>query len=232
MLNMRRSFTSLALGWLVLASAGACAAQGYLGDGALDLRQLLPPPPAAGSPEDRRDLAAVLELQRARTPAEVARAQADQLVSVFRFADVLGGKFRAEDLPKTAAFFKRLTRDGNTAWDVAKRHWQRPRPFLASPEVQPVLDRPGSFSYPSGHSAAAWLWASVLGQMVPEKRYEIYARAREFARNRVVGGVHYPTDDEAGALTGITVAALLMQSPAFQADLADATIELRRVLGY
>jgi acid phosphatase (class A) len=193
---------------------------------------LLPPPPAAGSADERRELAAVLEVQRARTPAEVARAQADQLVSVFRFADVLGEKFSAENLPKTAALVKRVTGEGNLAWDEAKRHWKRPRPFLANPEVQPVVDRPASFSYPSGHSACAWLWASVLGQMVPEKRGELYTRAREYGRNRVVGGVHYPSDDEAGMLTGVAVAAVLMQSPAFRADLAESRAELRRVLGY
>jgi acid phosphatase (class A) len=229
---MRRANWFPALVCAILASGCALSAPRYLPPGQPDLRELLPPPPAAGSVEERRDLDAVLELQRLRTPAEIARAQADQPVSVFRFADVLGERFRAEHLPKTALLFKTITHEGNAAWDAAKTQWHRPRPFLLSADVQPVVERPASPSYPSGHAASGWLWASVLGQMVPEKRSELYARAREYSHNRVIGGVHYPSDDEAGELTGVAIAALLMQSATFRADLAQATAELRRELGY
>jgi acid phosphatase (class A) len=229
---MRRALWYPALVCALLASGCALSVPRYLPYGQPDIRQLLPPPPAAGSAEDRRDLETVLEIQRSRTPEEVARAQADQLVSVFRFADVLGARFRAENLPKTALLFKTITREGNTAWDVAKTQWNRPRPFLASADVQPVIERPSSASYPSGHAACGWLWASVLGQMVPEKRSELYVRAREYSHNRVIGGVHYPSDDEAGELTGVAIAAVLMQSAIFRADLAEAKAELRAVLGY
>jgi acid phosphatase (class A) len=70
----------------------------------------------------------------------------------------------------------------------------------------------------------------LLGVMVPERRSELLARSRAYARNRVVGGVHYPTDVEAGCTAGKIVAALLLQAPAFQADFAGAREETRRAL--
>ena len=60
---------------------------------------------------------------------------------------------------------------------------------------------------------------------------EIFARAREYGHNRIVGGVHFPTDDEAGRLTASVIAAVMFGSPAFRADLDAARAELRAALG-
>src|SRR5690348_5971146 len=48
-----------------------------------DLATLLPPPPAPGSPADRADLAVLLAVQAARTPAMEAAARADTEETVF-----------------------------------------------------------------------------------------------------------------------------------------------------
>ena len=56
------------------------------------------------------------------------------------------------------------------------------------------------------------------------------ARAAEYANNRVVAGVHYPSDIEGGRLTATAFAAALFASPAFQSDLAAARAELRQAL--
>ena len=217
---------------LVLGATACVADPRYLAPEQLDLTVVVMPPPPAGSATEMQELQSVLEAQNARTPEQVARAQADVPVSVFRFADVLGANFNDARVPKTAAFFQRVTRDANPLWDAAKKHWNRPRPFAAGPGVQPVLDRPRSAAYPSGHSASGYLWAVLLAQMVPEKRTELFARALEYGHNRIVGGVHWPSDDEAGRIIGAVIAALMMQSPAFRADLLSSKVELRAALGY
>ena len=56
----------------------------------LNLYRLLPPPPEAGSAQERRELDELLRLQATRTPAESQRALEDATVSIFRFADALG----------------------------------------------------------------------------------------------------------------------------------------------
>jgi hypothetical protein len=78
----------------------------YLEPSQVDLVRILAPPPAPQSPEGKADLEAVLAAQRTRTDAEVKRAQADDELSVFRYADVMGAGFAPENLPFATAFFK------------------------------------------------------------------------------------------------------------------------------
>jgi acid phosphatase (class A) len=192
----------------------------------------LPPAPADDSPETRADLDEMLKVQAARTPAEADRARADAEASVFRLADALGNPpaFNARSLPLTTAMFRRILASELLVVGAAKNYYKRPRPFRLEPQLRPVIEKPNDFSYPSGHSSWVRAVALVLADMVPEKRAQIIARANEYARNRVVAGVHYPTDIEAGKLAGTAIAAALFASAGFRGDLAAATNELRQAL--
>jgi acid phosphatase (class A) len=72
----------------------------------------------------------------------------------------------------------------------------------------------------------------VLAKMVPEKRFELSERNREYALNRVVLGQHFPRDIRAGEIAGTLITAALMETPAFRRDLETARAELRQALGY
>jgi acid phosphatase (class A) len=222
----------LACTLLVVASPLARGADQWLAPDAVELPRLLPPPPAADSEAGRRDLAAVLALQAARTASDVAQAQADQKVSVFRFADVLGDAFTAERVPKTAALAERACREAASITARAKKHWQRPRPAVADTAVKPVVAIATDGAYPSGHATCGYLWAIVLGDMLPEKRAELFARGVRYGTNRIVGGVHYPTDAEAGRLGAAVIATALFANPAFRTALEAASAETRAALGY
>jgi acid phosphatase (class A) len=67
--------------------------------------------------------------------------------------------------------------------------------------------------------------------MVPEKAVALFARGREFGDDRVILGVHFPSDVEAGRFAATALATALMQDPAFLKDFAEAKSELRRALG-
>lgn len=215
---------------LAVATAAAAGELAYIPPGAVTLERYLPPPPSPGSEEARRDLQAVLELQHGRTASEVAEAQADQEVSVFRFADVMGPEFTARRLPLTAVLARRACRESGALTAAAKRHWDRPRPFVASEAVEPVLRRPANASYPSGHSACGYLWAILLGEMLPEQRSIVLRRGMRYGMNRVVGGVHYPSDVEAGRIAAVAVATALFASEAFRNDFHAARAELHATL--
>ncbi|MFZ1990349.1 MAG: phosphatase PAP2 family protein [Alphaproteobacteria bacterium] len=88
-----------------------------------------------------------------------------------------------------------------------------------------------SYSYPSGHSTLGATVAILLSQMVPEKRQELYARGWYYGDERVIAGVHFPTDVEAGRIQATVIVAFMMQNPQFRSDLAAARAELRGVLG-
>jgi acid phosphatase (class A) len=206
---------------------------GYLTPVSLNLYRLLPPPPEAGSAQERAELDELLHLQATRTAAEVQRAQADATVSIFRFADALGNPpgFTPRALPLVAELFERIGRDEGLFMNPAKDAFGRPRPFVTEKRLAPVVAMPPSASYPSGHTTWAICAAIVLSDMVPEMRAQIFARADEYAHNREVGGVHYPSDVAAGHLAGTALAVELFDSPRFVADEVVAAGELREALG-
>jgi acid phosphatase (class A) len=207
------------------------AAQRYFDASVLDLTRLLPPPPANDSPETRAELDQMLKVQQVRGAHESERARADAAVNIYRLADALGSPaaFNANRLPLTEAMFGKVLNSELAVVGAAKKYYGRPRPFRVEKKLEPVVAADGG-SYPSGHSSWVRAVALVLADMVPERRAQIIARADEYAHNRVVAGVHYPSDVEAGKLAGTAIAAALYASPDFRRDLAAATTELRQAL--
>ncbi len=203
----------------------------YITQERVNLTALLAPPPAVGSLQQQQEIALLLKLQVERTAAQVAFARADMERSVFRFKDVLGENFSAEKLPLLAAFFTTVRRNTDQILIPVKMHWNRPRPYASSLDIQPCVDKPGNASYPSGHSTFGTLTAILLANMVPEKQAQLHERAELYRLNREIGGVHYPSDVRAGHIAGTVIAAFLLQEPAFQAEFAKARAELREVLG-
>jgi acid phosphatase (class A) len=197
----------------------------------IDLLTLLKPPPANDSAATKAELAEVLSIQVTRTPEMEAQAQADVVENVWRFADVMGPKFKADALPAFSAFFDRIVATEGEVVDPAKDAWKRPRPHQYSPLVKPAVKLSNSGAYPSGHTTVGTLMGIVLSNMVPEKRSEIMARAWAYGENRVIGGIHFRADIEAGRIAGTVIAARIMEQPDFQAEFAPAKAELRKTLG-
>jgi membrane-associated phospholipid phosphatase len=65
---------------------------------------------------------------------------------------------------------------------------------------------PTSTSFPSGHAAAAFAFATGVGQVLPGAGFPLRALAALVAYSRVHTGVHYPGDVIAGALLGAAIA--------------------------
>ena len=61
---------------------------------------------------------------------------------------------------------------------------------------------PASSSFPSGHSAAAFAFATGVGYTMPDAAVPLRALAALVAYSRVHTGVHYPGDALVGALLG------------------------------
>ncbi len=93
----------------------------------IDLTELIPPPPPRESEAWKQDLAEVLEMQQNRTDMQVRRAIADNVLSIYRFEDVLGPKYKKQNLPVTDAFFEKLHSDQRAILIAAKNALQRPR---------------------------------------------------------------------------------------------------------
>jgi acid phosphatase (class A) len=198
----------------------------------VDAVKLLPPPPAIGSLAQQRDMQADIQAEKDRTPEQAAKAVADNEISVFRFADILGPHFTAAELPITSKFFQQVIELQRVILIPTKDVWNRPRPFITNPDLHPVGELPTNGSYPSGHSHFGYLSGILLGQMVPEKAAELMVRAVEYDDNRVLAGVHYPTDVEASRRVAAATAVVLLANPIFRSELATVKAELRRGLGF
>jgi acid phosphatase (class A) len=225
----------LALAFAALCPSGAsCFAQqlNYLAGQKLNLLKLLPPPPPPHSEAEKRDISEVLEVQENRTPERAALGLADDVLSIYRFSTVLGPKFEAENIPVTDAFFKRLHEDSRAYVKISKEYWSRERPVKVSNEVKPLAPVRLPTAYPSGTTLFGSVTCIVLANMIPEKRFELFERGREFAWGRVVIGVHYPRDLIAGEIGATLIVQGFLQSPEFMKDFEEARAELRQVLGY
>lgn len=102
----------------------------------------------------------------------------------------------------------------------------------AAPSLKPEEDEEeaGTYSYPSGHSARGWMSAFVFATIAPELAEKLYARAREYAMNRVICGHHWKTDIDASLMLSAGLFATIVCTDEYQAQLVKARAEYRMLM--
>jgi acid phosphatase (class A) len=204
----------------------------YIDPASMDLPALIPNPPAVDSATNQAELAELHRIESTRTSAQVIAAKADEAEEdMFAYKSVLGIGFTPEALPITAELGMHVKNEQSVAGGALKAVFARPRPYQADKTLHPacaLTEAPNS--YPSGHALTGYLEGLTLAELLPEKRTEILARADDFAHNRLVCGVHYPSDVEASRKVAYLVFGYMLATPKFQRDLAAAKEELRAKL--
>lgn len=92
---------------------------------------------------------------------------------------------------------------------VLSRIVDRPRPFVAHPQIHAFLSHAADPSFPSDHATAAFAIAVVLLVRFGRPALPVLLAAIALAASRVLIGLHYPSDVLAGAVIG-TAAGLLV----------------------
>ncbi len=93
-------------------------------------------------------------------------------------------------------------------YKVMKNAIKRSRPFEQIRGIRFLIQPPDKFSFPSGHTAAAFLMATILSSMImiPLLTCGLFIWAVMVGISRIYLGVHYPTDVIMGMVLGIACA--------------------------
>ncbi|MFI3187838.1 MAG: phosphatase PAP2 family protein [Methylococcaceae bacterium] len=89
---------------------------------------------------------------------------------------------------------------------VLKNGLKRDRPQAAIQNFRSIITPSDKFSFPSGHTSAAFMMATLLGYYFPPLMIPLYCWAALVGFSRVVLGVHFPTDTLVGVILGISTA--------------------------
>jgi hypothetical protein len=177
-------------------------------------------PPAWGSPLWEAELLAVQEA--------VARRSADQEAAVHYWA---GGPGTVTPAGIWIAIARDLIlRDGLDAsaaaqvlaltsvamvdaficcWDAKYAYWA-PRPITVDPTLDVLIPTPPFPTYTSGHATVSAAAATVLSHLFPADEPDLLRQAAEAKNSRLWAGIHFPLDNEMGAMGGGAVGRLVI----------------------
>lgn len=198
----------------------------YVDSWQVDLSRI-PAPPAAGSAQDKEDMSAVHKWQNERTDAQCAAAGAQKNGSYEEFFGAVS-PFGTVTPADAAKFFDHVKIDAGAVALTLKQKYKRPRPFERDSTLNPCIGRESGYSYPSGHATVSRVFGRILSDFVPRDSATFMAYADQGALNRVIGGVHHPTDVEQGKQVGDLIYQALLKNPTFNSDMAS----LRKYLAH
>ena len=202
-----------------------------------DLIQSLPAPPDSLSHGFAYD---VMQYQwgKAQRP-DSARAEMARRDAIWTYEALLGelaGPFgMALSKEATPAMWTVLVNSLATTDQMRvapKAYYHRRRPFEVFNEKMLTGEEDalsGEGSYPSGHTMRGWTAALLLAQINPAAADALYARAWQYGVSRVIAGAHWQSDVDVTRVAASIGYSRLQTSARFQAEMARAQEEFRRL---
>lgn len=167
----------------------------------IDWKNILPDPPENDSDITRNELKNISEVTRNRTKLDI-----DFIKLVDKDpADLFLPLLKKHNLSFPTNIFKKANDILDTLAIQLKWKYLRPRPYQLAKIFNIPLDiintdTHQSPAYPSGHSAYGALVAAILSDVYPEHAPEFYKMGLLAGHARVLQGVHYASDNDAGAV--------------------------------
>ncbi|WPU63526.1 phosphatase PAP2 family protein [Peredibacter starrii] len=155
--------------------------------------------PAPGSVAEGEDLEILRKYQENRTKKDCQLAAQQESATLGSLFGHLLTRAEVEEL--SIDFLKQYGEAGGNAY-LAKKLYGRPRPYDSHRDLKPCISKETSESYPSGHATVARVFARLLANKFPKRAAAFIKAGNQAALNRVIGGVHYPSDVLAGIKLG------------------------------
>jgi len=198
------------------------------------LGQSTPLPPNPGSAEDLADHRGVAasggEAGSPRWTLAQMHAELSPALALGHFDCPLGSRLSEDPPPALIRLFSRALEDISASARVAKARVFRARPFVEDPSVQTCIRVDDSYrtnsSAPSSHATAGIVFGMIMADAAPDQSEALRLRGREIGESRRVCGLHYASDVLAGQQLGYDLFAAISTTPDYQADIAQARIEL------
>ncbi len=220
-----------ALAWLVLAGmvppamayAEAPVSNApklrFLTPDAVQIASVISAAPAPGSAVDQLDNG-VLRLQQSnRSVEDCARAAAEVVHSLDNFFGPARGPLTAAEVSRLDPLFSQLVGEIKFFSNQGKGIWHRPRPYDEDRTLVPCVEKESTFAYPSGHATVSKAFAQILSKAFPERAQAFQVAADHVAIDRVISGLHHPSDVLAGQTLGVVIGSALLQNSKFSAAL-------------
>ena len=116
--------------------------------------------------------------------------------------------------PSTYLLVRVARRVGEMVVMCLKDDFLAPRPSQICPAIVPMIDPPATPSFPAGHALQAYLISYCLYNALPkipqstpptsptDPRIGLFALAQRVTENRLIAGLHFRVDNEAGEAAG------------------------------
>ena len=183
---------------LTMTAASAAGAKefpfSYLRSSSFNIAKDFNAVPQLDSEVTAEDIKTMMKFQISRSPADCARAESEVSVSVATFFGKPRGLLTELQVKTLDGFLEKVALDSKYFIKMAKDYFQRPRPYESFQEIEPCITKEKSYSFPSGHSALAYIWGDLLEEIIPLDKEKIHTRADQIALDRTIAGVHFPSD--------------------------------------
>jgi acid phosphatase (class A) len=216
----RFAVLSLMLPLSVLAeSSERLGSRVYLSESNSAFEKVVSPFPADGSKALEDDWAMLFQLQKSRTSMEcsVANGESSPTSSPYLKDDTFRFLTAAQK-KNLESFYSSLMMDTISVASLYKDAYDRLRPFKQNNLIKPCIAKPLGKSYPSGHATIGMVVAFALSDVFPERKDALLKRGLLYGHNRVLGGVHFPSDVAMGQRLAEAIILEMRKSPRYQKD--------------
>jgi len=211
----------------VILSAFECQAQPYFSSKNLPFN-LINPPLARTSKEYKNEINQILAIQSKIDIEELELSAQEKNFTAQTLMSRANISANPKRNPQLFALLRNVTDTSITITDDFKNHFKTTRPYLSDKRIKMLISPSKGYAYPSGHTTGSYIYAHILGMIYPKKYEQLKIIADQIAQHRVLVGMHFPEDIEAGKRLALVITGSLTTDVNFQQDLLKARKEINK----